>query len=346
MKQSQPPFLAPSAVLRRRRTAATSPTGQAHAPALLRLGALGQGDLWCGDERLDWYQRPLNRTLLVYLALQPQGVEASQLKYDLWPEATNYDPLTTALHQLRRLVGKERIVNAQGVYRLLPPYQLDATQYAECFYHLEDKDRCLKSPTRIERLRALASRYGGPFLLGTNATDAIWIGYQRHRWAIMQAWICYQLAADRYAAQDLPGCFARLRQAIDADRYFDLGHFEQLRLLDAVGARARAQRYGESYLQRLATRGLTPSPELPALLERWRQQPLRTLPAGQPFTPLRASFSAGAAPTAGDTDTRAPEMPAAPGAPLSDITSITRLTETITDLAQLAATDNRMGPAH
>lgn len=149
----------------------------------LRLTCLGACELAVADAPLTTFSTDKVRALLIYLMLQPQVHERSQLAQFLWPgygEESARQSLRQALYRLRQLLPDSAatawVLNTRQTVQFDPaaPVQVDVITFnqllADCTSHAHDQ--LITCQLCLARLRQAVNLYQGDFLAGFTMDDS------------------------------------------------------------------------------------------------------------------------------------------------------------------------------
>ncbi|MEW6569027.1 MAG: BTAD domain-containing putative transcriptional regulator [Chloroflexota bacterium] len=225
--------------------------------AKLEVRALGQLVIrWKGKEVIDL--KPMAREVLSFLA-DRQPVERDVVLETFWP---HYNPgrqtsnLHTAVYMLRRLLGKDSVVQTGTAYSLNPDLKLDYDvsrfeRAAEVAEGLPPGD-----PRKLFALTAALNTYGGHFL-AEYASD--WV-IERRRSLEMRYLDLLASHADEAMIRDQPlKALATLRQALEIDPLRDDTNLRFIETLGRLGRRSELVAHYQRYVRLLAEElGLDP----------------------------------------------------------------------------------------
>jgi two-component SAPR family response regulator len=233
----------------------------------LELHALGQSSLARGGERVEDI-KPLAREILFYLGDQ-QRVDRDVLLETFWP---HYNPgrqisnLHTAIYSLRRLLGRNAIVQAGNVYSLNPemPVEYDVARFeraAEVASALPPGD-----PRRLFALTAALNSYSGRFLPDF-ASD--WVLDRRRRLEVLYLDLLASHAEEAIGRDQPQKALATLRQALEIDPLRDDTNLRFLETLGRLGRRSELVAHYQRYVRLLADElGLDPPEQIRQLYTR------------------------------------------------------------------------------
>lgn len=247
---------------------------------MARLTILGDVDLRADDGAVvgSVLSQPRRFALLIYLALEASGggVSRDRVLGVFWPEMAQdraRQALRTALHFLRRSLGREAIVGHGDLLHLDPGTVVcDAVAFRSA----------LARGDREEALRL----YGGDLLPGFHVDGATvqleqWLGDARtalRREAARGAW---ELADELERVGNAAGAGARAREAADLSDGDESAVRRSIELLGRIGDRAGALAAYEDLARRLESDfHTTPSPETEAVIARVRDTGPEPMPAG------------------------------------------------------------------
>jgi DNA-binding SARP family transcriptional activator len=242
-----------------------------HPQAVIEIRAFGEGRLHVYQSPLNWGKSANNRLLLTFLAMHPQGVTAQQLKTHLWPDVPSYDPLYTAITNLRSFLGKQggHLENRQGRYRLVSTTWLDVIEYERLYVAAQ---QTTDHSERFRLYKTATALYTGDFLEGI--TDNLWASEQAARLRNLQAWLLWTLGAIFYDDKQYAQAKAMLYNALEINPIFDPAIEQLMRLYDATGERMEGAALYARYERRVATEHeIKPSPRLQRLYQRWQNHP-------------------------------------------------------------------------
>ncbi len=225
--------------------------------AKLEIRALGRLSIrWRGEEISPL--KPLAKELLCFLA-DRQPVERDEMLEAFWP---HYSPgrqssnLHTAVYSLRRLLGKDSVVQSGTAYSLNPDLNLDFDvarfeRAAEVAEGLPPGD-----PRKMFALTAALNCYGG-HLLPESGSE--WV-VERRRALEMRYLDLLASHADEAMVRDQPQrALATLRHALEIDPLRDDTNLRFLETLGRLGRRSDVVAHYQRYVRLLAEElGLDP----------------------------------------------------------------------------------------
>lgn len=215
-------------------------------------------------------RRPL--ALLAALAAgRPEGVAEHRLADALWPEAAGdaaQNALGSALHRLRRLLGRDDAVRRQGGRVSLDRSACWVDAWA--FEALLERAEAAGAGGDAGAEEALAARalalYRGPAPRDTEVPGAVAAAERLREKFVRHA----LAAAARVAAADPEAAAARCRKALEAEPLAEPLHLALMRHLAAAGHAAEAVAAFHRLRDTLRAAGEAPSGEAGALLARVR----------------------------------------------------------------------------
>lgn len=219
--------------------------------------------------------------LLAYLALhrgraQPRETLVELLWPDCLPERGRMS-LRVELSSLRKLL--EPVDASAGTVILADRFcvQLNPatvmTDVAEFENELKVASRAGMSAERPRSLRRAVEQYGGELLPGFTAA---WIEPERQRLADCYLQALRQLLACAEAAGDRAQALEWAHRAVAADRWWEEGQYELIRLLVADGRSEAALSQYTEWERLLALSGRVPAMETEALVRKIRSDPHRS----------------------------------------------------------------------
>jgi two-component SAPR family response regulator len=226
-------------------------------PVKVELLALGQSALLRGGGRVEEI-KPLAREILFYLVDQ-QRVERDVLLETFWP---HYNPgrqisnLHTAIYSLRRLLGRNAILQAGNVYSLNPetPVEYDVARFERAV----DVATALPpgDPRRLFALTAALNSYSGRFLPDF-ASD--WVLERRRRLEVSYLDLLASHAEEAIGRDQPQKALTTLRQALEIDPLRDDTNLRFLETLGRLGRRSELVAHYQKYVRLLADElGLDP----------------------------------------------------------------------------------------
>jgi TolB-like protein/DNA-binding SARP family transcriptional activator/Tfp pilus assembly protein PilF len=239
---------------------------------------------------------PAQRSRLALLALlagsYPGALTRERLIAWLWPDRKT-DParnlLSQSIYVLRKALGDDAIQSAGEELRLNPDVvTCDVVQFQEA---LAGGD-----------LARAVDLYSGPFLDGFHLPGALefehWLDGERERYRRAQATALEGLAVAAIEAGDVSKAVDGWLRLAAMDPYNSRVTLRLMQTLEAAGDRAGALRQARIHAALLEQEfEADPDPEVTALADQLRRQPLATLPDNE-ASPSAAA--AAAAPTGGD----------------------------------------------
>lgn len=227
----------------------------------LEIKALGRLSIrWRGEEITQL--KPLAKELLCFLA-DRQPVERDVILETFWPhysQGRQSSNLYTTVYSLRRVLGKESIVQAGTAYSLSSDLNLDFDvarfeRAAEVAEGLPPGD-----PRKLFALTAALNCYGG-HLLPESGSE--WV-VERRRALEMRYLDLLASHADEAMVRDQPQrALATLRQALEIDPLRDDTNLRFLETLGRLGRRSEAVAHYQRYVRLLAEElGLDPPEEI------------------------------------------------------------------------------------
>ena len=223
----------------------------------LELQALGQSSLSRGGSRVEDI-KPLAKEILFHL-VDKQRVERDELLETFWP---HYNPgrqisnLHTAIYSLRRLLGRDAILQVGNVYSLNPdlPVDYDVARFeraAEVAGALPPGD-----PRRLFALTAGLHTYGGRFLPDF-ASD--WVMERRRRLEVVYLDLLASHADEAIGRDQPQKALPTLRQALEIDPLRDDTNLRFLEALGRLGRRSELVAHYQRYVRLLSEElGLDP----------------------------------------------------------------------------------------
>ncbi len=223
----------------------------------LEIKALGRLSIrWRGEEIAQL--KPLAKELLCFLA-DRQPVERDVILETFWPhysQGRQSSNLYTTVYSLRRILGKESIVQAGTAYSLNPDLNLDFDvarfeRAAEVAEGLPPGD-----PRKLFALTAALNCYSG-HLLPESGSE--WV-VERRRALEMRYLDLLASHADEAMVRDQPQrALATLRQALEIDPLRDDTNLRFLETLGRLGRRSEVVAHYQRYVRLLAEElGLDP----------------------------------------------------------------------------------------
>lgn len=216
----------------------------------LEIKALGRLSIrWRGEEVTQF--KPLAKELLCFLA-DRQPVERDVILETFWPhfsQGRQSSNLYTTVYSLRRILGKESIVQAGTAYSLSPDLNLDFDvarfeRAAEVADGLPPGD-----PRKLFALTAALNCYGG-HLLPESGSE--WV-VERRRALEMRYLDLLASHADEAMVRDQPQrALATLRQALEIDPLRDDTNLRFLETLGRLGRRSEVVAHYQRYVRLLA----------------------------------------------------------------------------------------------
>ena len=223
----------------------------------LDVVALGQTAISLAGRRLADL-KPLPREVLFYLVDHPQ-VERDTLLETFWPRfnpGRQISNLHTAIYTLRRLLGKEAVVQHGTMYSLNAdvPIEYDVARFeraAEVAQALPPGD-----PRRLFALTAALNSYGGQFL-PDYATE--WVIERRRELELSYLDLLAGHAEEALVRDQPLRALATLRQALEIDPLRDDTNLRFLEALGRLGRRSELVAHYQRYVRLLADElGLDP----------------------------------------------------------------------------------------
>lgn len=223
----------------------------------LEITALGQTAVALGGRRLAEL-KPLPREVLFFLVDRTQ-IERDVLLETFWPR---YNPgrqisnLHTAIYTLRRMLGREAVVQRGTMYSLNPdlPLEYDVARFeraAEVAQGLPPGD-----PRRLFALTAALNSYGGQFL-PDYASE--WVVERRRELELLYLDLLAGHAEEALVRDQPLRALATLRQALEIDPLRDDTNLRFLEALGRLGRRSELVAHYQRYVRLLADElGLDP----------------------------------------------------------------------------------------
>ncbi|MEU5135247.1 BTAD domain-containing putative transcriptional regulator [Streptomyces californicus] len=302
----------------------------------MRLGVLGPLVVWDGEGREVKVPEAKVRALLADLLANDGGpVSADRLIHDLWADAPPANPagaLQAKVSQLRRAIGRDRVVRQPPGYRLRFGDTDDETD-AVRFRALVARARPVGDPrVRAELLTEALELWRGPAY--ADFADAPFVRPAAERLAEQRLTVLEDQARARLETGDHALLAAELAGLVALHPLRERLHALRMRALYATGRQSEALASYESLRTRLAEElGVAPGPELTTLHGAMlRQEPELSAGACEREDGLRipAHGSTGTATLTPTTTTPRSNLP----------TPLTRLVgrgKALTDLARLLA---------
>ncbi|MBU6530624.1 BTAD domain-containing putative transcriptional regulator [Streptomyces mayonensis] len=300
----------------------------------MRFGVLGPLVVWDGEGREIKVPEAKVRALLADLLANDGGpVSADRLIQDLWADAPPGNPagaLQAKVSQLRRAIGRDRVVRRPPGYRLRFDDTDDETD-AVRFRTLVNRARPVKDPhVRAELLTEALELWRGPAY--ADFADASFVRPAAQRLAEQRLSVLEDQAHARLETGDHALVAGELADVVALHPLRERLHALRMRALYATGRQSEALASYESLRTRLAEElGVDPSPELTALHGAvLRQEPGLSASTYEEENGLRlpAHGSAGPAPHALTTRTPHSNLPV-------PLTRLVGRGEALTDLARL-----------
>lgn len=234
----------------------------------MRFGVLGPLVVWDGEGRQVKVPEAKVRALLADLLANGGGpVSADQLIHDLWADAPPANPagaLQAKVSQLRRVIGRDRVVRQPPGYRLRFDESADEVD-AVRFRTLVTRARPVQDPrTRAELLTEALELWRGPAY--ADFADALFVRPAAQRLAEQRLSALEDQAQARLETGDHALLAGELAGLVALHPLRERLHALRMRALYATGRQSEALASYESLRTRLAEElGVDPSPELAAL---------------------------------------------------------------------------------
>jgi DNA-binding SARP family transcriptional activator len=220
----------------------------AHLPrqeAKFEVSAFGLGGIRVRGKAIDWNARPMQKVVLVYLAMHPDGVDKEQFISDLWPEQEGDATLHTTLRGIRSLVGQDIVLYDNGLYSLTKDVWFDVHDYERLYV----ATRARELSERIDGYRQAIDLYQGPLLHGVYSS--LWLEQERMRLASLQGWLLWSVGAMYHQDGQHIESMHFIDQALQINPLFDPAIEAKIRLLEFMGQGTEAIVILRLYEQRL-----------------------------------------------------------------------------------------------
>lgn len=237
----------------------------------MRFGVLGPLVVWDGEGRQVKVPEAKVRALLADLLANDGGpVSADRLIHDLWADAPPANPagaLQAKVSQLRRAIGRDRVVRQPPGYRLRfdDADETDDAVDAVRFRTLVTRARPVEDPrVRAELLTEALELWRGPAY--ADFADASFVRSAAQRLAEQRLSVLEDQAEARLETGDHALLAGELADLVALHPLRERLHALRMRALYATGRQSEALASYESLRTRLAEElGVDPSPELAAL---------------------------------------------------------------------------------
>ncbi|MBX9426832.1 BTAD domain-containing putative transcriptional regulator [Streptomyces lateritius] len=232
----------------------------------MRFGVLGPLVVWDGEGREVKVPEAKVRALLADLLVHDGGpVSADRLIHDLWGDAPPGNPsgaLQAKISQLRRVIGRDRVVRQPPGYRLrLDGDEVDAVR----FHVLVTEARPVRDPRgRAALLTEALELWRGPAY--ADFADGLFVRAAAQRLAEQRLSVLEEQAEARLEAGDHALLAGELAGLVALHPLRERLRAVQMKALYAAGRQSEALASYEDLRTRLADElGVDPSPELAAL---------------------------------------------------------------------------------
>lgn len=258
----------------------------AHLPSVqpdIQVGLFGPGRLCRAKEDVAVHQ-PIDRALLAYLALHPDGADRRDVCRDLMPEVEDDDVVLETMLRFRNHLPAKTVALRDGVYQFVGSVLCDAVE----FDHLHERSRTLEFGDRYDTLQRAVALYRAPFLQGISGY--VWVDELRTQYERRVGWMHYQLAALYFADEQYQESLSHLERALLQNPFFDAAVEDLMRVLFFMDQPIQALHVFDVYAERVnATFGCPP----PRTLRELRVKVAQDLAAVGAPAPVTGAFSEG-----------------------------------------------------
>ncbi|WP_175409207.1 BTAD domain-containing putative transcriptional regulator [Streptomyces sp. TRM64462] len=272
----------------------------------MRFGVLGPLSVWGdGGETVKVPEAKVRALLAALLAYDGEPVSADRLIHDLWGDEPPGKPagaLQAKVSQLRRVLGRDRVVRQGPGYRLRIDRETDEVD-AHRFRALVAEARPVRDPVaRAALLTEALDLWRGPAY--ADFADDAFVRGPAHRLAEQRLSVMEEQAEARLAAGDHVLLAGELADLVTRHPLRERLRAVQMRALYLTGRQSEALASYEDLRIRLAEElGVDPGPEIGALHRAvLRQDPELAHSSGAPamFTPVPAAATTVSRPAADD----------------------------------------------